>query len=235
MDSHLVAQMASMVGDPARAAMICSLLDGESRPASELALIANVSAQTTSNHLRLLTINGILRMKPIGRNRFYELRDAGIASAVEALAGISDILPKPRTLASRHGPELVFARTCYDHLAGELSVAIMDCLRSSGRLVQQGARFVLTPAGNEFFSTLGIPTEAKRGSRRRFACPCMDWSQRKAHLGGALGADLLMWMRHSGFITASRRGRAVQVTEKGVRGLEHQFAIRFRKDRLALL
>jgi DNA-binding transcriptional ArsR family regulator len=215
--------------------MICSLLDGESRPASELALIANVSAQTTSNHLKLLAANGILRMKPIGRNRFYELRDASIASAVEALAGISDTRPKPRTLASRHGPELVFARTCYDHLAGELSVAILHSLRSSGRLVQQGQSFSLTAAGNEFFSTLGISTEAKRGSRRRFACPCPDWSQRKAHLGGALGAALLMWMRRSGFITASRKGRAVQVTETGVRALEHRFAIRFLKDRLALL
>jgi DNA-binding transcriptional ArsR family regulator len=235
MDSHLVAQMASMVGDPARAAMICSLLDGESRPASELALIANVSAQTTSNHLRLLASNGILRMKQIGRNRFYELRDASVASAVEALAGIPHTFTNPRTLASRHGPELVFARTCYDHLAGELSVAILECLRSSGQLVQQGPSFSLTPAGNEFFNTLGIPTDAKRGSRRRFACPCMDWSQRKAHLGGALGADLLTWMQRSGFITPSRKSRTVLVTEKGVRGLEHEFAIRFRKDRLALV
>jgi DNA-binding transcriptional ArsR family regulator len=235
MVSDLAARMASMVGDPARAAMICSLLDGESRPASELALIANVSPQTTSNHLRLLATNGILRMKQVGRNRFYELRDGGIAPAVEALAGVSHTFTKPGTLASLHGPEFVFARTCYDHLAGELSVAILDCLRSSGRVVQQGQNFSVTSEGNEFFSTLGIPTETKRGNRRRFACPCLDWSQRKAHLGGALGAALLTWMRRSGFITASRESRAVLVTEKGVRALDHQFAICFRKDRLALV
>ena len=122
-----------MVGDRARAAMLCSLLDGESRPASELALIANVSAQTASNHLSLLTANGILSVRQIGRNRFYELRDASMASAVEALAGISHKFTKPKTSASRNGPELVFARTCYDHLAGELSVAILDNRRSSGR------------------------------------------------------------------------------------------------------
>jgi Helix-turn-helix domain len=216
--------------------MLWSLLGGESRPASELAMLANVSPQTASNHLRLLVDAGFLKVASAGRNKFYRLASPPVAAAIESLAGaVLRGTPGSGGLAQRVAPELVFARTCYDHLAGELSVAILRSLNARNYLRAHGKDFHLTPAGDEFLSTLGVDVPATRSSRRRFAYACLDWSHRVPHLGGALAAALLDWMMHSKIVARSRTGRAIRLTDSGSQRLAKFFAIRIARDGRSML
>lgn len=214
--------------------MLCSLAGGESRPASELALVANVSPQTASRHLSLLTGSGLLEATSVGRNKFYRLRRPAIARVLERLAGISnDIGPAPG-IADRRAPELVFARVCYDHLAGVLGVAICDRALSSKHLRLHAGDLQLTGAGAAFFRSLGIGVQSIANQRRRFAYPCPDWSQRVPHIGGTLGAALLDWLISSGAVVRSRDSRAVRVTGRGMRLLERVFGIRLSRTGTAI-
>jgi DNA-binding transcriptional ArsR family regulator len=211
--------------------MLWSLLGGESRPASELAMLANVSPQTASNHLRLLVDAGFLKAASAGRNKFYRLASPSVAAAIESLAGaVLRGTADSKGLAQRTAPELVFARTCYDHLAGELSVAILRSLSARNYLRPHGKDFHLTPSGDEFLSTLGVDVPAARSSRRRFAYACLDWSHRVPHLGGALAAVLLDWMMHSKIVARSKTGRAMRLTDSGGQRLTKLFAIRIARD-----
>jgi|HubBroStandDraft_6_1064221.scaffolds.fasta_scaffold39399_3 DNA-binding transcriptional ArsR family regulator len=226
-----LSKAASLIGDPSRAAMLWSLLGGESRPASELAMLANVSPQTASNHLRLLVDAGFLKAASAGRNRFYRLASPPVAAAIESLAGavLGPSTDSPGA-AQRTAPELVFARTCYDHLAGELSVAILRSLSTQNYLRPHVKDFHLTPAGDHFLRTLGVDVPAARSSRRRFAYACLDWSHRVPHLGGALGAALLDWLLHTKMLARTRTGRAVRLTDSGRERLAKLFAIRIARD-----
>src|SRR5579871_4034039 len=133
-----LAKAASLIGDSSRAAMLWSLLGGESRPASELAMLANISPQTASNHLKLLLEAGLVRVSIAGRNKFYRLAGAPVAAALESLAAVVHPHRDPQGIAHHAAPELVFARTCYDHLAGELGVAMLQRMLSRGYLIARG-------------------------------------------------------------------------------------------------
>jgi DNA-binding transcriptional ArsR family regulator len=236
MDSQLVARIAALIGDPARASMLCSLLGGESRPASELALLANISPQTASNHLRLLEESGLLVATRIGRNRFFQLRDHAVATAIEALAGASHRVAArhPRGASVRRAPDLLFARTCYDHLAGELAVGILRHMLTSKWLTLGAANYELTPRGEKQFKTLNIDTSPDT-TRRRLAFPCLDWSQRVPHLGGSLGARLLKHFLAARFLTRAPNSRLIRLTDSGQRYLEQHFRLRIRHDRMGLV
>lgn len=205
--------------------MLWSLRGGEQRPASELAMLANVSPQTASNHLRLLLDGGLVAVSSAGRNKFYRLSGPAVADALESLAAASAPTPA-RGVAQERAPGLVFARTCYDHLAGELAVTILDRLRERQYLLEDGRDFQLTEAGEEFFSGLGIAREELERQRRRFAYACLDWSHRVPHLGGSLGAALLDWCLRSKVVARRKDSRAIRLTETGQHRLEQLLAIR---------
>jgi DNA-binding transcriptional ArsR family regulator len=218
---------AALIGEPSRAAMLWSLLGGESRPACELAMLANVSPQTTSNHLKLLSQAGFLKIVSRGRNKFYSLSGPPIAEALESLAAAANIGKYPQGLARHHSPELIFARTCYDHLAGELGVAILSGLLRMQYLEEHSANYRVTSKGQAFITALGIDVSAALSRRRRFAYPCLDWSERVPHLGGALGAALLRWLLRSESIAPMRNKRAVRLTHMGQKQLAKHFSLKF--------
>ncbi|MFJ5383240.1 ArsR/SmtB family transcription factor [Cupriavidus sp. CER94] len=216
-----ISQLAGLLADPGRAAMLWALMDGSARPAGELALIAGLSASSTSGHLARLSEGGLLAVESRGRNRYYRLAAPEIGVAIEALATASLVSqpPRMRTVPVSRGtpPALRQARTCYDHLAGELAVGLFERMSQAGWLAVDGTRIDLTGDGSQAMAQLGIDLVATRRKRRQFACTCPDWSERKPHLGGALGAALLETMLEKGWIEPTQASRALRVTPRGHR------------------
>jgi len=228
--ARFLSRAGSLVGDPSRAAMLWSLLGGEARPASELAMLANVSPQTASNHLRLLLDAKFLRVESLGRNKFYRLNGPLVGVALESLAAAAHGKSTRTGIAQHSAPELVFARTCYDHLAGELGVAIRNRLEEVGCLLQQGGDYRISLSGERFLRGLGIDLDTARATRRRFAYACLDWSHRVPHLGGALGAALLDWMFRQRLLASRKSTRAVRLTDAGQKRLTQHFALRLNRS-----
>ncbi|WP_244788362.1 ArsR/SmtB family transcription factor [Cupriavidus pauculus] len=216
-----ISQLAGLLADPGRAAMLWALMDGSARPAGELAMIAGLSASSTSGHLARLSEGGLLAVETRGRNRYYRLAAPEIGAAIEALATASLASQPPRMRAvpvSRTAPPaLRQARTCYDHMAGELAVGLFERMSQAGWLAVHGSHVDLTGDGAQAMTHLGIDLDATRRKRRQFACTCPDWSERKPHLGGALGAALLQALLQRGWIEATTRSRALRVTPHGQR------------------
>jgi DNA-binding transcriptional ArsR family regulator len=224
--AHFLSTAGSLIGDRSRAAMLWSLMGGESRPASELAMLANVSPQTASNHLRLLVDSGFLKVQSLGRNKFYRLGGRPVAAALESLATAARGKASAGGLAQHSAPELVFARTCYDHLAGELGVALLERLQNLGYLRARARDYQLTVPGRDFLQRLGVDIDGAQARRRRFAYACLDWSHRVPHLGGALGAALLDWLLHGRMIARLKHSRALRLTDFGQKRLHQSFEIR---------
>lgn len=218
-----ISHLAGLLADPGRAAMLWALMDGSARPAGELALIAGLSASSTSGHLNRLSEGGLLAVESRGRNRYYRLSTPEIGVAIEALASASLASQPPRMRAvpvSRAAPPaLRQARTCYDHMAGELAVGVFDRMRQSGWIVVDGTAVDLTADGTDAMGGLGIDLGDARRKRRQFACTCPDWSERKPHLGGALGAAMLQRMLAQGWIETTATSRALRVTPRGQRAI----------------
>lgn len=237
-DEQKLAAAARMIADPARARMLWSLMGGEIRPAGELALIAAVSNQTASNHLAQLRGSGMLEVEVRGRSHFYRLKDAAVAKALEALMYLANptrTKARFQGVAARSAPDLLFGRTCYDHLAGSLAVRITGILRSERWIVQRGESFILTKDGERQLGGFGIDVQPGH-TRRRFAYPCLDWSERVDHIGGKLGASILDWLLDRKVIVRMSDSRAIRVTIPGTAVLESTFGIRIGKDRsLAVL
>lgn len=213
--------------------MLWSLTAGEARPASELAMVANISPQTASNHLKMLIEAGLLRVSRSGRNKFYSLNGEPIATALESLMAVTQ-QKRAAGIAERVAPELVFARTCYDHLAGELAVALLKTLLDKQLLENCSGGFRATEKGRAFFEDVGINISMVETARRRFAYGCLDWSHRIPHLGGALGAALLNWLLGTRLLVRSKTPRAVRVTDKGQEALERLFGLRLTRERCSL-
>lgn len=216
-----ISQLAGLLADPGRAAMLWALMDGSARPAGELAMIAGLSASSTSGHLARMSEGGLLAVETRGRNRYYRLATPEIGVAIEALASASLASQPPRVRAvpvSRTAPPaLRQARTCYDHLAGELAVGLFERMSEAGWLIVSGSTVDLSAPGAEAMGQLGIDLGATRRKRRQFACTCPDWSERKPHLGGALGAALLESLLARGWIERTDTSRALRVTPRGQR------------------
>lgn len=214
---YTLASTAALIADPARAAMLAALLDGRSLPSGELARVSGVSAQSASMHLSQLVDGGFLTVKQQGRHRYYTITRAEVAHAIESL-GVISISEKYKPAMSDQ--VLRYARTCYDHLAGELAVQLMDKFEGDGLLVSHGERdYELTRRGESFFSKWAIEVEALRQSRRHFARRCLDWTERRDHLAGSLGAAICEKFLTSGWITRDRHSRAVHVSLAGRREL----------------
>ncbi len=210
-----LALTAGLIADPARAAMLTALLDGRPKSAGELAIMADVSAQSASMHLSQLLHGGFLQVRKEGRHRFYELTKPDIAHAIETLGAIST---PQRYVPTGPTKELCYARTCYDHLAGELAVRLTTAMETKNYLSKSGTRdYKLTAKGEEFLIGCGINIDLARKSRRRFARRCLDWTERRDHLAGALGTALCKKCFDLKWITPQKNSRAVLVTVLGER------------------
>ena len=213
-----MASFGELVGDRSRVSILLSLMDGSARPATELAELAEVAPATASFHLRRLVEGGLLRVDPIGRHRYYRLASDAVADALEAVA----LLQAPR--AARTLPparrELARARTCYRHLAGALGVAWLAALERARFLRVQGGAIVLSPRGTDWCASSGLaPAQWPDGKT------CLDWTERKSHLGGALGALLTEHLFALRWIARRRDSRAVRVTTVGQRELARQLKL----------
>ncbi|MFD1296054.1 ArsR/SmtB family transcription factor [Lysobacter gummosus] len=220
---HALADIAAAIGDPARALMLVALLDGRSRSAGELAAAAGVAPQTASTHLARLGAAALIATEKQGRHRYHRLASGEVAEAVEALLGLTDGLasrprPRPRSLLGPRDAALRHARTCYDHLAGELAVALADAWQRSGWIAAQPQGWTLTADGGERIVRLGValPDPTRRRPALR---PCLDWSERRPHIGGQLGANLLDACLAQGLLRRRRNSRSLDVTDAGARKL----------------
>ncbi len=230
-DINKLAATARVVGDPARAGMLWSLMGGESRPAGELALIAGVSNQTASSHLAQLRSAELLTVQVRGRSHFYQLRNASVAKALEALMHVvnPELVPVKGT-ASHVAPGLLLARTCYDHLAGRVAVRIAAAMKRERWVLEKNDDFVVTTQGERHLLSFGIELKVANGSRRRYAYPCLDWSERLAHIGGHLGSAILNWLVVEKAVARIEGTRAMRVTGSGRALLEKVFALRIGMD-----
>lgn len=208
---------AALMGEPARATMLLALMDGRSRSAGELAGLAGVRPSTASGHLQRLTDGGLIEVTVSGRNRYYHLGSAEVARAVEALQALAPALPVRSLRAARTGSALAFARACYDHLAGELAIALAGALVDRGVIapLRSGAVGELQQPEHELLHFLGVPATTSTSGRRPAVRGCLDWTQRVPHLAGRLGAHVLSGMTEQGWIRPMDASRAVRLTEPG--------------------
>jgi DNA-binding transcriptional ArsR family regulator len=214
-DGHDIARIAALVGDPARANMLSALMTSQALTASELAQEAGVTLSTASSHLAKLEAGGLVTPQKQGRHRYFRLSGADVASALEGLMGLAARAGHVRVRPGPKEPALRRARVCYDHLAGDLGVQLFDSLTIRGLIAGESLR--LTSQGARFVTGFGIDLAALRKSRRPVCKACLDWSARRNHLAGALGAALLdriyalRWARReagSRVVHLSRRGEA---------------------------
>jgi DNA-binding transcriptional ArsR family regulator len=224
-----VASLAAAIGEPARARMLYSLMDNHARTSTELAVIAGVSPATASVHLNRLKTENLVRVQVQGKHRYYSLQSAEVASLLEGLSVLSGGRPRfePSTPS-----RLRAARTCYDHLAGTLGVSLHDRLfglgwlsEASEALEDRGKSYELTQKGTAALCGLGIDIETTRSLRRRFAYACLDWSERRSHVGGALGAALLQFALKRRWVTQDLDIRALCITSLGKRELRAKFGV----------
>ena len=207
--SHRIAFPASLLADPTRAAIVLALMDGRSRPAKKLALDAGVTPQTASVHLKKLVAGRLLAWEGDGRFKYFRLAGAEVADAVEALCEIGpDAVPERALPAAAR--ELRFARCCYDHLAGRLGVALTERLPR---------------VGEGIFAELGIDVDALRSLRRPLSRCCVDWTERRPHLGGSLGAALLRAFKERRWLAPVRDSRRLDVTALGRSAFVERFGV----------
>lgn len=215
--------VAGAIADPARARMLCSLLDGRARTATELAAVADIGASSASSHFQRLREQGLVEMAVQGKHRYYRLSGSDVANALEALlvvAGVTRTPFKPNTPTA-----LREARTCYDHMAGTLAVQVHDAMLAKQWLAAGAKDYELTAAGEAAMGQLGIDVESTRMRRRRFACACLDWSERRSHLGGALGAALLLALTERAWVAKDLDSRALRIPLKGAKSMSAFFGL----------
>jgi DNA-binding transcriptional ArsR family regulator len=219
-----VSAIARLIGEPARAAMLDALLSGQALAAGELGRVGGVSPATASEHLARLRDGGLVEVVAAGRHRYYRLANADVARALEALALISPRAPIRSLRQSRSAAALAVARTCYDHLAGQLGVALHDALVEAGALVPDGNRYLLSEAGSALLNEIGVPSG--RHGRRPLARPCLDFTERRPHLAGALGAALCDRLMVDGWLVRRVAGqRALRITPLGRTRLTTHFGV----------
>ncbi|MEM8787571.1 MAG: helix-turn-helix transcriptional regulator [Pseudomonadota bacterium] len=218
-----ITRIAALIGDPARAAILQALMSGKALTAGELAIEAGVTPQTASGHLRMLSEAGLTAPRAQGRHRYYAIRDAEVAETLEALSGLAAAKGHLRTRTGPRDAELRAARVCYDHLAGARAVQIYDHLARSGYLLVDSDAMTLSVDGAAFLTDLGVDTARPPTSRRPLCRACLDWSERRSHLGGALGAAILTRFLEAGWARRAEASRHVRFTPAGTRVLDAAF------------
>ena len=216
-----IASVAALLSEPARVSIVSALMDGQARPATELARIAGVSPSTGSEHLALLTRGGLLRVDQHGRHRYHRLANDAVARAFESL---SLLTTRPVRSASIDPGDAAFrrARTCYRHLAGELGVGLVDALLERRWVRRDGTRYTLTAAGHREANALGLLEEADGFVEGR---ACLDWTERRDHLAGPLGVGLTKGLLEVGWVRRKPSTRALRVTVEGARAFRDSFGL----------
>ncbi|MDR3517094.1 MAG: helix-turn-helix transcriptional regulator [Azospirillaceae bacterium] len=218
-----IASVAALIGDVARANILSALMGGLALTAGELAQFAGVTAQTTSGHLARLTDAGLIAMARQGRHRYYRLATPEIAQAMQALMAIAADGPKRHHPIGPRDKALRLARTCYDHLAGRLALALVDGWSAQGYVILADGAGLVTDEGRQFLGDFGIDLDAAPRSRHRPLCrTCLDWSERRPHLAGQLGAAVLGRLLELGWIARLPDTRALRITRTGEQGFVAQ-------------
>jgi DNA-binding transcriptional ArsR family regulator len=217
---------AKILGDATRIRMLQLLMEGRALTAKELAYGARVEPATATAHLRRLQEGGLLQVKAQGRHKYFKLASPLVAELMELLMVLAPE-QKGRPVGPRVEEPLRRGRMCYDHLAGELGIGITEALVTQGMLRKEADSFAVTKRGGAWFAELGIDVETARTLRRKFAATCLDWTERRDHLGGALGAALAERLVDLGWIARKRNSRAVTVTETGRKRLTEHFSQAF--------
>ena len=219
-------EVAALLGDTARATMLAALMGGQALTGSELAFLASISRPTASEHLSKLVEARLLTITKQGRFRYYRIASPLVARMMESIERVAEIEVPPRFRPkSIKDDKLRFARTCYDHLAGQVGVAIADALIANGSVVLGDEGGEVTEAGTDFLMEFGVQLTQKSRSRRLFCQPCLDWSERRFHIAGHVGAEICRRCLELGWLKRERDSRALQLTASGKAGLSAQFAI----------
>jgi DNA-binding transcriptional ArsR family regulator len=220
-----MAEIAALVGDPARANMLCALLGGRALTAGELAYAARVTPQTTSGHLGKLSAARIIVPMKQGRHRYYRLAGPHVGHMLESIMNVALDGPPRFQPKSKLDEQMRHARTCYDHIAGVLGVGLAERLIEREFVILGDEAGEVTAEGADFLSKLGVDLTGARAKRRVFCRPCIDWTERRPHIGGAVGAALATRCFELKWIERVRDSRALAITPAGRRGLTEFFAL----------
>lgn len=218
-----MAEIGSLLGETSRATMLASMMDGRFHTASELAYMAAIKPQTASFHLSKLVEGQLVRVEKQGRHRYFQLAGEEIAQLLESFLAIS---PPPEVRSLKQSSQMKLlqdARTCYDHLAGKLGVQLAESLLNAGFLKLVEKQFLITEEGAQFFTDFGLDLDDLKRKRRSFSHACLDWSERRYHLAGALGEGMLTHFLSLGWVTRVPSIRAIKVSEKGRAGFKEVF------------
>lgn len=225
MFKHNIAYTASLIGDAARSAMLIAMLQGRALTAGELASYAHISPQTASSHLNKLMAGGLIAVEVQGRHRYYRLASIEVAHILEAMALVSPKSSQP--LLIKPITDLQTARTCYDHIAGKLGVTVTQSLLKKNFLTLQDREYQLSAIGRKYFvNKIDIDIQNLETKRRRFAYPCLDWSERIPHLAGSLGAAMLDKFIEKRWVLRAKEGRVLYLTSEGKFKLNELFKIK---------
>jgi DNA-binding transcriptional ArsR family regulator len=219
-----IAPIAALAGDPGRANMLAALVSGMALTASELAAEAGVTLQTASSHLAKLEGGGLIEVSKAGRHRYFRLANDDVAAMLEAIMGVAARTGQMRTRPGPRDSAMRKARVCYDHLAGEMGVLLLDNLVKTRHLARNGDSITLTRRGESFLQDFRIDIHSLASARRPLCKPCLDWSMRREHLGGALGAALLERFHELKWIDRDGSSRVVRFTRSGEAGFGRMFA-----------
>ncbi|HLY72125.1 MAG TPA: winged helix-turn-helix domain-containing protein [Puia sp.] len=215
-------QIAALIGDPVRAGIMWTLMDGKALTATELALHADTSPQNISMHLSKLLQADLLSVEKQGRHRYYRFSRNDIAYAIESMARLMPDSGEKKNLQAEYDMAIRYGRTCYDHLAGKMGVAITDAMVQQHLLVRRNDNFEITRQGGKWFSELGICVDELKTQRRSLIRPCLDWTERRPHIAGSLAAALLDFMISSDWIRRTKNSRVVLITGIGQKKI-HQY------------
>lgn len=224
-----VAEIGLLIGEPARTSMLCALMDGQALTATELARCANVTPQTASAHLAKLTEAGLLDMQKQGRHRYHRIASAEVARLLESVMQIAADTPRRKVTTGPRDKAMCYARTCYDHFAGRLGVAITDQLVHMQLVTFEGEAGTISTKGIEHLASFGINIDeqaGKRRTRRPICRPCLDWSERRPHIAGRVGAAICQHFLDNRLVLRKNGTRVLTVTRKGEQALKDIFQIR---------
>ena len=218
-------QIASLIGDPTRASIMWTLLDGKALTATELAIVADTSPQNISMHLTKLVQADLLCVESQGRHRYYKFSRKEIAYAIEAMVNLIPHATALKNINTENIPAIKHCRTCYDHLAGKVGVAVTDSLLQQKIIINSDNVFELSKKGENWFADFGIDVTGLKEQRRSFLRPCLDWSERRHHIAGSLAAALLDKMLIADWIRRAKNSRAIIITSKGQKAFYDHFKL----------
>jgi len=218
-------QIATLIGDPTRATILWTLLEGKAFTATELAVAADTSPQNISMHLGKLVHAGLLCAESQGRHRYYKFSRKDIAYGIEAMASLIPPTETAKSVLAENNSPIKYCRTCYDHLAGKVGVLITDSLIQQKIIIEKSKSFAVSGKGQKWFSNLDINIDNLKKERRFLVRPCLDWSERRHHIAGSLAASLLEKMLSAGWLRKTKNSRAIIITGKGQKKLYEYFNI----------